>query len=55
MILRIMTPYFHLNQDADFPPVDGYSPKLNFFPESAYKYTFDIGPIVDVRKEQHAR
>jgi beta-glucosidase len=55
MILRIMTPYYHLNQDAGFPQIDGYTPKLNFFPESAYTSNFSFGPIVDVRSEQHTK
>lgn len=28
MVLRIMTPYFHLGQGSDFPPIDGYTPQL---------------------------
>ncbi|KAF9692889.1 hypothetical protein EKO04_009060 [Ascochyta lentis] len=56
MVLRIMTPYFHLNQDVDFPPIDGYTPRLGFFGASGYPYNFSLGPIVDVRQEQqHAQ
>lgn len=55
MVLRIMTPYFHLNQDVNFPPVDGYTPLLGFFGSSGYLYNFTLGPIVDVRQEQHAQ
>ena len=55
MILRIMTPYYHLNQDEGFPKIDEYTPKLNFFPQSAYTFNFSYGPIVDVRSEQHTK
>ncbi|KAJ4370295.1 hypothetical protein N0V86_009032, partial [Didymella sp. IMI 355093] len=55
MVLRIMTPYYHLNQDVDFPPVDGYTPRLGFFGSSGYLYNFTLGPIVDVRQQQHAQ
>jgi beta-glucosidase len=27
-IRRILTPYFHLSQDSDYPPIDGSSPAL---------------------------
>jgi beta-glucosidase len=49
MVHRIMTPYFFLNQDADFPLVDGYSPKLSFFSPSEFLHNFTLGPTVDVR------
>lgn len=55
MVLRIMTPYYHLKQDEGFPQIDGYTPKLNFFAESSYLYKFELGPIVDVRKEEHTK
>lgn len=55
MVPRIMTPYFHLNQDIDFPPVDGYTPRLGFYGLPSYPYGFNLGPIVDVRQEQHAQ
>lgn len=55
MVLRIMTPYFHLNQDVDFPPVDGYTPRLGFFGSGPYLYNFTLGSIVDVRQEQHTQ
>jgi beta-glucosidase len=55
MVLRIMTPYFHLNQDVDFPPVDGYTNQIGFFGSGPYPYNFTLGPIVDVRREQHAQ
>jgi beta-glucosidase len=51
MILRIMTPYYALNQDVDFPPVDETSQPLSFFPQSEYVYNFTLGPLVDVRAE----
>ncbi|CAG5158099.1 uncharacterized protein ALTATR162_LOCUS4982 [Alternaria atra] len=55
MVLRIMTPYFHLGQDADFPPIDGYTPHLGFFGASGYAHNFMLGPTVDVRSQQHAQ
>lgn len=53
MVLRIMTPYYHLNQDTNFPPVDGSTAKLGFFPNVDFSH-FTLGPTVDVRKD-HAR
>jgi beta-glucosidase len=55
MVLRIMTPYYYLGQDVDFPLIDGYSPKLSFYPESNYVDNFTLGPTVDVRKEEHTK
>lgn len=55
MVLRIMTPYFHLNQDVDYCPVDEYTTRLGFFGPGPYVYNFTLGPVVDVRKEQHAQ
>ncbi|KAF3039252.1 hypothetical protein E8E11_004825 [Didymella keratinophila] len=55
MVLRIMTPYFHLNQDVNFPPIDGYAQQLGFFGSSGYLYNYTIGPIVDARQEQHVQ
>lgn len=54
MVLRIMTPYYFLNQDSGFPPVDGYTPRIGFYPRSNYVYNFTLGPIVDVRQQEHA-
>jgi beta-glucosidase len=55
MILRIMTPYYHLKQDVGYPPIDGYTPRLGLFPESSYLGEFNLGPVVDVREAQHAK
>ncbi|KAJ4392667.1 hypothetical protein N0V91_011320 [Didymella pomorum] len=55
MVLRIMTPYFHLNQDVNYPPIDGYTQQLGFFGSSGYLYNYTIGPIVDARQEQHVQ
>ncbi|KAF2844281.1 glycoside hydrolase family 3 protein [Plenodomus tracheiphilus IPT5] len=55
MALRIMTPYFHLGQDADFPPIDGYTPKIGFYLQSEYEHNFTLGPVVDVRRQEHAK
>lgn len=55
MILRIMTPYFHLGQDKDFPLVDKSSAAINGNAESSFGYPFELGPIVDVRTEEHTQ
>jgi beta-glucosidase len=55
MIHRIMTPYYYLGQDANFPPIDGYTSKLNFFSESSYVDNFTVGPIVNVRSQEHTK
>ncbi|KAJ9634217.1 hypothetical protein H2199_009101 [Coniosporium tulheliwenetii] len=55
MVRRVMTPYFLLGQDNDFPPVDPSSTDANFFtllaPPSTWRYEFNLtGPSnVDVR------
>lgn len=49
MILRIMTPYYHLNQDTNVPPVDGSSGDFGVNPPSTWVSNFTLGPIVDVR------
>ncbi|KAK4892979.1 hypothetical protein LTR28_002254, partial [Elasticomyces elasticus] len=54
MCRRIMTPYFHLQQNVNYPPIDGSEGDLNFFPLSSYVYNFTKGPSnVDVR-DNHA-
>lgn len=53
MVLRILTPYFHLNQDVDFPPIDGYTQRLAN--SQSYPFNYTIGPIVDARQAQHAQ
>lgn len=55
MVLRIMTPYYFHGQDNNFPPIDGYTPKLGFAPESNYVNNFTLGPVVDVRREEHEK
>ncbi|KAL6711435.1 hypothetical protein ACN47E_004369 [Coniothyrium glycines] len=55
MVLRVMTPYYYLNQDGDFPAIDGYTDKLGFFPRFNYISNFTLGPIVDVRQEAHTQ
>jgi beta-glucosidase len=55
MVLRIMTPYYFLGQDANYPPIDGYTPYLGFFPGTNYADNFTLGPLVDVRKEEHVK
>ncbi|KAH7073707.1 glycoside hydrolase superfamily [Paraphoma chrysanthemicola] len=55
MVLRIMTPYYFLNQDKDYPPIDGYTPEIGFFPAANYVNNFTLGPIVDVRQQAHTK
>ncbi|CAG7924832.1 unnamed protein product [Penicillium olsonii] len=55
MCRRVMTPYFHLKQDKNFPGVDSNAKdfnKLLFSSPDQYKYNFTFGsePNVDVRK-----
>lgn len=52
MIMRIMTPYFFLQQD-EYPPIDGEEPALNSnFPP--YDYQFTLGASnVDVRDDHN--
>ncbi|OAL53502.1 hypothetical protein IQ07DRAFT_640558 [Pyrenochaeta sp. DS3sAY3a] len=51
MLHRILAPYFHLQQNVDYPPIDGESfvnPTI-FHPPYAFNYT--VGPsYVDVRE-----
>ncbi|KAM0434015.1 hypothetical protein ACHAPT_003959 [Fusarium lateritium] len=43
MILRIMTPYFWLGQDQDFPSIDPSSADLNTFsPKSTWVYQYNL-------------
>ena len=51
MVLRIMTPYYFLGQDSNYPPIDNSTGGLNFFPPENYKHNFTFGPVVDVRKD----
>ena len=53
MILRIMTPYYFLNQDSGYPEVDGSTVPINFFSTSDYRHEFPLGPTVDVREDHH--
>ncbi|KAK8237632.1 putative beta-glucosidase [Phyllosticta capitalensis] len=55
MVLRIMTPYFHLGQDKSFPLVDKSSADINGVAKSNFGYDFELGPIVDVRTEEHTQ
>ncbi|KAF2759088.1 avenacinase [Pseudovirgaria hyperparasitica] len=54
MVLRILTPYFHLHQDENFPPVDETTGSLNFFGAREADKIFKQGPLVDARGEGHA-
>ncbi|KAK3115651.1 hypothetical protein LTR53_004804 [Teratosphaeriaceae sp. CCFEE 6253] len=55
MCRRIMTPYFHLGQDQNYPPIDGAAYTQTFFPRANYVYNFTEGPAnVDVR-DDHAQ
>lgn len=55
MVLRVMTPYFYLGQDHDYPPIDGYTPQLGFYGASVYPHNFTLGPAVDARHQRHAQ
>ncbi|KAL5392154.1 hypothetical protein DPSP01_000674 [Paraphaeosphaeria sporulosa] len=54
MILRVMTPYYHLGQDVGFPVVDESTVPLSFFSRADWKYNYTLGPMVDVRA-QHSK
>ncbi|KAF2686783.1 glycoside hydrolase family 3 protein [Lentithecium fluviatile CBS 122367] len=49
MILRVMTPYYFLNQDTNYPVVDSSTAPLSFFPRANWVHEFELGPLVDVR------
>lgn len=55
MCRRVMTPYFHLKQNTQYPAIDGSEPALNSNDPSEYNYTFNLGPSnIDVR-DGHAK
>ncbi|KAF2262959.1 beta-glucosidase 1 [Lojkania enalia] len=49
MVLRVMTPYYFLKQDAGYPSVDGSSESLGIFDEENYRHQYTLGGTVDVR------
>lgn len=53
MAHRIMTPYFYLGQDQDFPAIDASTPSTQkTWPESTYRYNYTYGESnVDVRAD----
>ncbi|KAF1965925.1 avenacinase [Bimuria novae-zelandiae CBS 107.79] len=51
MILRIMTPYYHLGQDLGFPVIDESTIPLSFYNRADWKYNYTLGPLVDVRAD----
>jgi beta-glucosidase len=53
MIHRILAPYYLLHQDREFPPIDGYTPRLGFFPNTGDAHNFTLGASVDVRRKEH--
>lgn len=54
MAKRIMTPYFRLKQNQNYPPIDPSGAGLNFFPPEDYLFNYTYGPEnVDVR-DDHA-
>ncbi|KAF4541774.1 Beta-glucosidase 1 [Lasiodiplodia theobromae] len=58
MVLRVLTPYFHLGQDQDFPKVDAYSNILNGKAESTWVNSFEVGTeeeVVDLRSDETAQ
>lgn len=42
MVLRIMTPYYYLNQDQNFPSVDPSIVPLNFYPPATWVNEFNL-------------
>ncbi|KAF2163305.1 glycoside hydrolase family 3 protein [Zasmidium cellare ATCC 36951] len=54
-VLRIITPYFWLGQDKDFPAIDGDTPGTQrTWNTNTYRYNFTYGPSsVDVRDNHH--
>ncbi|KAM0424909.1 hypothetical protein ACHAPT_009965 [Fusarium lateritium] len=57
MVLRIMTPYYALGQDKNYPKPDESGVKLNdFSPPSTWRhnFTFSDTPFLDVRRK-HAK
>lgn len=54
MILRVLTPYYHLGQDVDFPVIDESTVPWSIYPREDWRYNFTLGPLVDVRA-QHAK
>jgi beta-glucosidase len=43
MVVRIMTPYFWLGQDQDFPTIDPSTPDLNVFsPRASWMHEFNL-------------
>ncbi|GKZ31011.1 hypothetical protein AbraIFM66950_010931 [Aspergillus brasiliensis] len=59
MCRRVMTPYFHLNQDKNFPAIDPVNKQLNailFSSANEYKYNYTYGEVanVDVRDNHGA-
>ncbi|KEY72807.1 hypothetical protein S7711_04398 [Stachybotrys chartarum IBT 7711] len=55
MVTRIMTPYFALGQDEDFPSVDPAGVRLNTFsPESSWRREWNLtGPVSRDVREDH--
>ncbi|KAF2727042.1 avenacinase [Polyplosphaeria fusca] len=51
MVLRVMTPYFFLEQDKGFPGIDKTTDGMGFFPQANYKHQFTLTPLVDVRDD----
>ncbi|KAM0322964.1 hypothetical protein ACHAQA_009063 [Verticillium albo-atrum] len=55
MVLRVITPYFALGQDKDFPPVDPSVVPFGLVPPSWWVRNFTLGDkVVDVR-DDHAK
>ncbi|PVI00872.1 glycoside hydrolase family 3 protein [Periconia macrospinosa] len=53
MVLRVLTPYYWLNQDSGFPQVDGSTVPISFFSKRDWRFNFTLGPTVDVRADHH--
>ncbi|KAF2643762.1 avenacinase [Massarina eburnea CBS 473.64] len=53
-ILRIMTPYYFLNQDVGYPGVDRSTVPMSFYSRDNYQHEFALTEVVDVR-DDHAK
>ncbi|KAJ4305645.1 hypothetical protein N0V90_001176 [Kalmusia sp. IMI 367209] len=54
MILRIMTPYYHLGQHVEYPVIDESSVPISLFLQESWLQNYTLGHLVDVRSA-HAK
>ena len=55
MIVRIMTPYYQLRQDTNFPAIDISSATLGFSQPGSWKYEFNFSTSTQDVRGDHAR